>query len=218
MKTDEKTRDDIYDELKWDPRLSDAEIGVAVKGGVATLSGNVATFAQKLAAERAAERVSGVKAIVEELKVKLPSAFERSDTEIAHAALSALKWNTEVPDERLKLKVEGGWLWLEGDVEWQFQKEAAERAVKFLTGVKGVTNFIAVKPKLTSPFEVSKKIKEALVRSAEFDANRIAVQAQEGKVTLRGTVRSYAERKDAERAAWSAPGVSEVEDRIAIEV
>lgn len=218
MKTDEKIREDIFNELKWDPRVAEAEIGISVKDGVATLSGNVASFAQKFAADRAAERVSGVKAIAEELKVKLPTAYERSDTEVAHAAVNALKWNIEVPDTQLKVKVENGWLWLEGDVEWQFQKEAAESAVRYLSGMKGVSNLIRVKPTLVSSFEVSKKIKDALVRSARFDAEHIVVEAKDGKVTLRGTVRSYAERKDAERAAWSAPGVSQVDDKIAIGV
>lgn len=218
MKTDEKIREDIFEELKWDPRVADAEIGISVKGGVATLSGNVASFAQKFAAELAAERVSGVKAIADELKVKFAASYVPSDTEIAHAAVNALKWNIEVPDTQLKAKVENGWLWLEGDVEWQFQKEAAERAVRYLSGMKGVSNMIRVKPKLVSSFEISKKIKDALVRRAQFDAEHIVVRARDGKVTLSGTVRSYAERKDAERAAWSAPGVSQVDDKILIGV
>jgi osmotically-inducible protein OsmY len=218
MKTDAQIREAIHQELKWDPSIRDAEIGVAVKDGVATLSGNVSTFAQKFAADRAAERVTGVRALADELEVKLSDIANRTDTEIAHAVANVLKWDTEVPDERVKGRVDNGWIWLEGDVEWQFQKLAAERAVRYLTGVKGVTNTIRVKPQLASPFAVSKKIKEALVRNAEFDAEHIVVEAQDGKVTLRGTVRSYAERKQAERAAWSAPGVTEVEDKIAIGV
>jgi osmotically-inducible protein OsmY len=218
MKTDAQIREEIFSELKWEPSIRDVEIGVAVKDGVATLSGNVATFAQKFAADRAAERVVGVRAVADELDVRLSNAQERSDTEIAHAVANVLKWDTEVPDEKVKARVDKGWIWLEGDVEWQFQKQAAERAVRYLTGVKGVTNTIRVKPTLASPFEVSKKIKDALLRSAQFDAERIVVEAQEGKVTLRGTVRSYAERKEAERAAWSAPGVTEVDDKIAIGV
>ncbi len=218
MKTDTQIREDVFAELKWDPSISESEIGVAAKDGVVTISGNVASFAQKLAAEHAAERVSGVRALAGELKVKLPTSLERSDTEIAHAALNALKWDTEVPDTRVKVRVENGWLWLEGDLEWQFEKEAAVRAVRYLAGVKGVTNALRVKPTHVSPFEVSQKIKAALVRSASFDAGRIVVEAKNGKVTLRGTVRSWAELKDAEQAAWAAPGVTEVDDRIAIGV
>ena len=218
MKTDAEIRNDIFSELKWEPSVRDTEIGVAVKDGVATLSGNVTTFAQKFAADHAAERVAGVRAVADEITVKLPSTFERSDTEIAHAIANVLKWDTEVPDDKVKARVDKGWIWLEGDVEWQFQKQAAERAIRYLTGVKGVTNTIRVKPKLASPFEVSQKIKEALLRGAQFDAQRIVVEAQDGKITLRGTVRSYAERKEAARAAWSAPGVTEVEDKIAIGV
>ena len=216
MKTDAEIRNDIFSELKWEPSVRDTEIGVAVKDGVATLSGNVTTFAQKFAADHAAERVVGVRAVADEITVKLPSTYERSDTEIAHAIANVLKWDTEVPDEKVKARVDKGWIWLEGDVEWQFQKQAAERAIRYLSGVKGVTNTIRVKPKLASPFEVSQKIKQALLRGEQFDAQRIVVEAQDGKITLRGTVRSYAERKEAERAAWSAPGVTEVEDKIAI--
>lgn len=218
MKTDIEIRNDIFTELRWDPVIRTLEIGVAVKDGVATLSGNVSTFAQKFAAAHAAERVSGVRAVADDITVQLPSAHERTDTEIAHAVANVLKWDTEVPDEKVIARVDKGWIWLEGDVEWQFQKQAAERAVRNLTGVKGVTNTVRVKPKLASSFEVSQKIKDALLRSAQFDAQRIVVEAQDGKITLRGTVRSYAERKEAERAAWSAPGVTEVEDKIAIGV
>ena len=218
MKTDTQIREDVFAELRWDPSISESEIGVSTKDGVVTISGHVASFAQKLAAEHAAERVSGVRALAGELKVKLPTSRERSDTEIAHAAQNALKWDTEVPDTRVKARVENGWLWLEGDLEWQFEKEAAVRAVRYLAGVKGVTNALRVKPTHVSPFEVGQKIKAALVRSASFDAGRIVVEAKNGKVTLRGTVRSWAELKDAEQAAWAAPGVTEVDDRIAIGV
>lgn len=215
-KTDAQLQRDVIDELKWDPTVGGAEIGVAAKDGVVTLSGQVDSYAKKYAVERAAERVVGVKAIAEDLTVKVPSSFLRSDTEIAHAVVNALKWDIEVPDERIKSKVENGWIWLEGDVEWQYQKTSAERAVRYLTGVRGVSNLIAVKPKKVSTFEVNHKIKDALKRSAEMDANRITVTAADGEVTLKGTVRSFAERVDAERAAWAAPGVTKVRDEILI--
>lgn len=215
MKSDTQLRTDVIDELSWDPSINDREIGVAVSNGVVTLTGRVDSYAQKYAAERAAERVAGVRALADDLKVKLPSRHERSDTDIARTALSALDWDIEVPTG-LKVKVVDGWLTLEGSVEWQYQRAAAERAVRNLTGVKGVTNLLTVAPKTVSAYEVSNRIKDALRRSAESDAERITVEAAEGKVTLKGTVRSWSERMDAERAAWAAPGVTQVEDHIAV--
>jgi osmotically-inducible protein OsmY len=216
MRSDIQLRQDILDELKWDPSIREAEIGVIVKEGVVTLNGYVEHFGQKFAAERAAERVSGVRALADDLKIKLPFSLQRSDTEIAHAALRALDWDIEVPDKAVTVRVDDGWVTLHGNVEWQYQKSAAERVVRFLTGVKGVLNQIAIKPKMASPMQVSDRIKDALKRSAEVDAAHVAVDAVEGKVTLSGTVRSWAERGDAERAAWAAPGVSEVVDKILV--
>jgi osmotically-inducible protein OsmY len=216
MKTDKQLRQDVQEELAWEPSIRDAEIGVAAKDGVVTLSGFVDTYAEKYLAERAAERISGVKAIAEELKVRLPSVFQRPDTDIAHAVVNALRTDIQVPDDKIQAKVEGGWVTLEGAVEWQYQKNAAERAVRYLAGVVGVANRIAIKPKRVSTFEVSHKIKDALRRTAELDAERIVVEAADGRVTLKGSVRSYAERMDAERAAWAAPGVTTVDDRILI--
>lgn len=216
MKNDSQLQRDILEELKWTPSIREAEIGVAVKEGVVTLTGNVDSWAQKHAAERVVERISGVRAYADELQVKLPSAHTRTDTDIAHAAADAIKWNVEVPADKVKVKVVDGWLTLEGSVAWQYEKNAAERAVRYLMGVRGVTNTITVKPKAVSTFEVSNKIKEALRRNAEFDAERITVDAIDGKVTLKGTVRSYAERRDAEYAAWAAPGVMAVEDHITV--
>jgi osmotically-inducible protein OsmY len=216
MKTDMQIQKDVIEELRWDPSIRETEIGVAAKDGVVTLSGVVDSYAEKYAAEHAAQRVSGVKAIAEDLTVQLVPTFKRSDTDIAHAAVTALKWDIQVPDEKVKVKVDDGYITLTGDVEWKFQQDAAERAVRYLTGAKGVINLIKVMPKRVSKFEVSAKIRDALRRNAEHDADRITVEAADGKVTLKGVVRSFAERSDAERAAWSAPGVMSVDDRIAI--
>lgn len=216
MKTDTQIQKDVIDELRWDPSIRENEIGVSSKDGVVTLSGVVDSYADKHAAEHAAQRVSGVKAIAEDLTVKLVPTSKRTDTEIAHAAVTALKWDIQVPDEKIKVKVDDGYITLSGDVEWKFQRDAAERAVRYLTGARAVVNLINVRPKHVSKFEVGSKIKDALRRGAERDADRITVEAADGKVTLKGTVRSFAERNDAERAAWSAPGVTSVDDRIAI--
>jgi osmotically-inducible protein OsmY len=216
MKTDLQLQRDVLDELKFEPSIREAEIGIAAKGGVVTLTGFVDSYAQKFSAERTAERVGGVKAVADEIKVKLPGAHQRSDTDIAHATVNALRWDVQVPDDRIKATIEDGWIALEGDVEWQYQKWAAEGAVRNLTGVKGVTNLIAVKPKKASSYEVGQKIKDSMRRHAERDADRITIEAKDGRVTLRGTVSSFAERQDAERAAWQALGVTNVEDLIAV--
>ncbi|HEX2716380.1 MAG TPA: BON domain-containing protein [Gemmatimonadaceae bacterium] len=217
MKTDLQLQQDVQDELRWEPSIKDSEIGVAVKDGVVTLSGYVNTYAQKFAAERAAERVSGVRALAEDLAVNLPGAHARTDTEIAHAAVTGLRWDIEVPDDRIKLRVEDGWITLEGTVDWYYEKAAAERAVRYLTGVKGLTNMINVRP-TTSAAEVKAKIESALKRSAELDAQKIRVETSDGTVTLRGMVRTWTERQEAERAAWRAPGVKLVKDELVVGV
>jgi osmotically-inducible protein OsmY len=216
MKTDNQLRQDVLDELSWNPSINEKAIGVAVKDGVVILAGAVDSYAQKLSAEYAAERVSGVRAIADDLTVRVLPSVGRSDGEIAKAAVTSLDWHVEVPAKDLKVIVDNGWVTMEGKVQWQFQRAAAERAVRYLAGVRGVTNLIAVTPTVASPLEVSAKIREALRRGAAADANRVIVEAVGGKVTLRGSVRSFAEREDAERAAWGAPGVTEVEDRILV--
>ena len=216
MKTDLDLQRDVIAELEWEPALSGQEIGVAVKDGVVTLSGTVLNYAKKFKAERAAERVHGIKAVALDLNVKIPTSSMRTDTEIAHAALNALKWDVEVPDDKITLRVEDGRVLLEGEVDWQYQRAAAERAVRNLAGVKSVGNLISVKPKHVSPFDVSAKITEAFKRSAEVDSSKVNVESLDGKVILKGFVRSWAERRDAENAAWSAPGVTQVEDRLAV--
>jgi osmotically-inducible protein OsmY len=217
MKTDAKVRADIFDELKCEPSIREAEIGVAVKDGVVTLTGHVESYARKYAAERAAERVSGVRALADDLHVKLPSDEARTDTEIAHAVANAIDWDVEVPPG-ITARIEKGWVYLDGSVEWQYQKGAAERAVRYLTGVQGVTNRIVFKPVRVSTTDVSMKIREALHRTAELDASRITVEAQDNRVTLKGKVRSWAERADAERGALAAPGVTSVDDDLEVGV
>jgi osmotically-inducible protein OsmY len=213
--TDKDLKQQVQNALDWEPSVDASDIGVAVDDGVITLRGNVSTFAEKQAAERVTLRVFGVKAVANDLVVHLPSAYERTDTEIAQAAVHALAWNTAIPASRVTVAVTNGWLTLNGTFEWQYQKDAAARAVRFLMGVKGVTNAIAVEPRV-KPLDVRDKIEAAFKRSAEVDARRINVNATDGKVILSGNVRSFAERQEAERAAWAAPGVMQVEDRLAI--
>ena len=215
MKTDLQLHRDVVEELRWDPQINEAEIGVSVKGGVVTLSGTVETFAQKSAAERAVERVAGVRAVVEELHVRPTTEHQHGDTDIAHAAVNALSRNIEIPAKKITVKVEGGWITLTGVVDWNYQRLAAEFAVRYLAGVKGLLNLIEVKPAI-SPAEVKSKIEAALKRNAELDAERIIVDTADGKVTLKGNVRSWTERMDAENAAWAAPGVRQVDDRLLV--
>ena len=214
MKTDLDLQKDVAAELKWEPRLDESEIGIAVKDGVVTLTGSVADYVQRRAAAKAAERVAGVRAVAQELTVRLPNSFRRTDTEIAHQVVNALTWDVEVPGT-VKAKVEDGWVTLEGQVDWHFQRNAAERAVRYLTGVKGVSNTVSLKAH-ASPYDVAQHIKAALHRSADADARKVQVTAMDGRVVLTGTVRSWPERADVERAAWSASGVTQVDDRLAV--
>ena len=215
MKMDTELQRDVLDELAWEPSVDAANIGVSVKEGIVTLQGYVSSFAERYAAEQAAKRVYGVKAVADDLEVKLPGSSKRSDTDIAAAAVNALKANVLVPADKIKVTVSDGWVKLEGEVAWQFERESAESSVRYLMGVKGVSNLITLKPRVTAT-EIKAKIEEAVKRSADMDARRISVETQDGKVILNGTVHSWIERQEAERAAWSAPGVKVVEDHITV--
>ena len=220
MKTDAELQQHVMDELKWEPTIHAAEIGVAVKDGVVTLSGSVDSYGKKWAADRAAKRVFGVKAVIEEIKVTLAGSYKRADKDIAKSATDVLEWNILVPSNRVKVMVQDGWITLSGDVGWYYQKQHAEDVVRHLIGVVGVTNSITIKPPVPAvkALEVKNRIEDALKRNARLllAAQKIQVECSGSKVILRGTVGSWADHDEAAYAAWSAPGVSEVENKIEI--
>lgn len=209
-------RKDVVEELEWDPSIDARTIGVAVEDGIVALTGHVPSYAAKTNAERIVKRVHGVVGVANDIEVKLLSSLERDDVDIVRSAVNALEWNVSVPKDRIKVSVTKGWVKLDGNVEWYYQKRAAEETVLVLAGVRGVTNNIAVTSRHVRVEDVKGKIEAALKRSAEVDSKKIAVQATDGKVILTGTVRSWTERQDAVSAAWSAPGVRNVVDEIRV--
>ena len=215
MKTDAQLKRDVIAELEWDPVIDETGVGVSVKDGVVTLAGHLATFAEKVAVERAVQRVNGVKAIAIELDVKLEVGHKRSDTEIAQAAEMAFKWHALIPAERIQVRVEKGWLTLKGEVDWEYQRRNAEKAVRTLTGVVGVANAITLKAS-TTPANVANRIRDALTRHAEHEAKHLEIIVSGSVVTLRGTVDSWPERTAAFGAAWSSPGVLSVVNEIKV--
>jgi osmotically-inducible protein OsmY len=215
-RSDEEIQRDVLEELKWDPRVQVNEIGVAVKDGIVTLTGWVDSYMKKLAAEEAAHRVRGVRAVVNNIEVRLPGAAERTDLDLARAVIDALRWDAGIPADKIDVTVSKGWVTLKGEVEYGFQKRDAEHAVSRISGVKGVINLITVRPQPLKE-DLKQRIEQALLRNAETDARNIQVEVQGSKVILRGTVRSYAEKKAAEDTAWTAPGITEVENRIVVE-
>lgn len=215
MKTDAQLKADVTNELQWEPSVNAAHVGVAARDGVVTLTGHLDTFAEKHAIERAVQRVEGVKTIALELDVKLAPNHQRSDSEIAAAADAAFKWNVMIPSDRIQVKVERGWVSLGGEVDWDYQRRSAEKAVRALTGVVGVSNGIRLRP-VVAPSNISNRIRDALTRHAEREARNIEVTVAGSTVTLRGRVDSWAERSAAQGAAWAAPGISAVVNELTV--
>ena len=217
MKSDIQIQKDVIEQLKWEPFLNASEIGVAVKNGIVNLSGQVDSYSKKLSAENAAKKIAGVKAIAEDIQIGVSPAYNKTDTEIAEAVVNALKWHSAVQEEKIKIKVENGSVRLDGEVEWEYQRINAKSAIENLTGVRSVINLITVKPVVTAT-DIQKKMSSFFHRSATIDSGKITAEVKGSKVILRGTVRSFAEKEDAETAAWNAPGVTSIESKLEIEI
>lgn len=217
MRTDLELQKDVIEELKWESSIKASDIGVSVSNGVVTLSGYVDSFTKKKAAEKAALRVAGVTAVAEDIVVRLGASDKKSDTEIAQAVLTAIRWNNIIDENKIKVKVESGWVTLEGEVEWSFEKNAIEHSIENLIGVRGVSNLITISTKLKTT-DIKQKITAAFHRSATLDANNIIVESVGNTIILRGVVRSYAEKQDALRVAWNAPGVTKVDNKLIVDV
>lgn len=218
MRNDEELQKDVMEELKWDPQLSDVytQIGVSVKDGVVTLSGQVDTYSKKIAAERAAQNVHGVKVVATDVEVKVKNLKAKTDTEIAEAVRNALRWNSAVNEDKIKVKVDNGWVYLDGHVEWEFQKISAQHNVENLLAVRGVTNSLMIKSKAIDLKDIKDKLTKAFQRNATINASSIKLETAGNKVILRGTVRSWVEKEEAERIAWSCPEVQAVDNQIII--
>lgn len=216
MKTDLAIKEDVLDELQWQPNVDETEIGVTVDQGVVTLTGTVESYTKKLAAEEAAKKVKGVKAVVENIEVKHGTEYKKTDKEIAKAALDALKWNYSVPDDKISLKVENGWIYLSGEVEWEYQRDAAKRAVQNLLGVRAVSNNIRLKQTI-KPSGIKEKITKAFERLADVDSKNIEVIVDDHTVKLRGKVHSLAEKDEARKSALYTPGVYHVVNDLLVE-
>jgi osmotically-inducible protein OsmY len=215
IRSDQEIQRAVLEELRWDMRVQPNEVGVAVKDGIVTLTGWVDSYLKKMAAEEVTHRVHGVKAVVNDIEVRLPGSAERTDADLAAAVVNALRWHAGIPAGKIDVTVSQGWVTLKGEVDYAFQKTDAERAIRYLSGIRGVANLIEVRPSVP-PSDLKQKIEQALVRNAEIDAHNIQVEVEGSKVILHGTVRSYAEWKEAEEAARSAPGVTEVKNHILI--
>jgi osmotically-inducible protein OsmY len=216
LRSDSEIKRDVEDELRWDPEIIDpTDIAVSVNDGIVTLAGFVTSYKDKYEAEWAAKRVAGVVGVANDIQVRLPHSDQRPDPEIARDAVEAIQFQLPLSWENIKVIVRDGWVTLEGHVEWQYEREAAERAVRSIKGVKGVANLIHLEPQ-TTPSEIKRKIEEAFKRSAQLDADRIIVEARGSEVILKGSVRSWAEYAEAERAAWAAPGVTKVDNRLVV--